>query len=335
MKLLNGIGLGTFPFASPFTKVNESEASNIVTTYLNEGGKYIDTAPTYSFGEVEILLGKILKKFKRDNFFINSSCGFVRQGNGYVKSGRYKDVIQDCEESLLRLGLNEIDLYISHTPDTETGTPFSETISAMEDLKKQGKIKAIGVSNVSLEQLKEYNQSNSVEFVQNRFSLLNQNFDEDFTDYCIDNRIGIVAFQVIERGILTEKFINTNIELSENDLRNKKPEFRKVVRSVVQNWVNDDLLPISIRYDLPLSALAIKWALSNDYIALCQCGATNTKQVLNNLKSIQSSNSDVIDEINASYEKLSDFLEKEYQQTVIEFLGISLKDTLKGSATGK
>jgi len=174
-----------------------------------------------------------------------------------------------------------------------------------------------------------------VEFVQNRFSLLNQNFDEDFTDYCIDNRIGIVAFQVIERGILTEKFINTNIELSENDLRNKKPEFRKEVRSVVQNWVKDDLLPISIRYDLPLSALAIKWALSNDYIALCQCGATNTKQVLNNLKSIQSNNSDVIDEINASYKKLSDFLEKEYQQTVIEFLGISLKDTLKGSATGK
>ncbi len=335
MKLLNGIGLGTFPFASPFTKVDESEAVNIVTTYINAGGKYIDTAPTYAFGEVEILLGKILKKFKRDNFFINTSCGFVRQGNGYIKSGRYKDVIQDCDESLLRLGLNEIDLYISHTPDTETGTPFSETISAMEDLKKQGKIKAIGVSNVLLEQLKEYNQSNNVEFVQNRFSLLNQNFDEKFTDYCIKNRIGIVAFQVIERGILTEKFIDSNIELSKNDLRNKKPEFRKGVRWVIQNWVKEDLIPISIRYDLPLSALAIKWALSNDFIALCQCGASNTKQVINNLKSIQSSNSDIIDEINAAYNKLSDFLEKEYQQSVIDFLGISVIDTLKGSATGK
>ena len=136
MKLLNGIGLGTFPFASPFTKVDESEALNIVTSYINGGGKYIDTAPTYAFGEVENLLGRILKKFNRDDFFINTSCGFIRQGNGYVKSGKYKDVIQDCEESLLRLGLNEIDLYISHTPDTETGTPFSETIAALEDLKK-------------------------------------------------------------------------------------------------------------------------------------------------------------------------------------------------------
>jgi aryl-alcohol dehydrogenase-like predicted oxidoreductase len=334
MILLNGIGLGTFPFANPFTKVDPKEAKKIVETFIDNGGKYIDTAPTYAFGAVEELLGKILKDFKRDDFFINTSCGFVRDGDGFKKSGKYDDVIKDCDESLMRLGLNEIDLYISHTPDTETNTPFSETISALDDLKKQGKIKEIGVSNVTLDQLKEYNFSNKVKYVQNRFSLLNQNIETGFTKYCLENEIGIVAFQVIERGLLTERVLN-GLKVDSSDLRNKKPEFNDNVKVIIGEWVSDNLLPISKKYQLPLTALSIKWALSNEYIAMCQCGATSTEQVKNNLKAITKTEGHLLSEIDHAYILLENRLLKEYDMSVTEFMGISMKDTTGGSASGK
>jgi len=335
MKLLNGLGLGTFPFASPFTKVDKESAKKIVATFIEHGGKYIDTSPTYAFGDVEVLLGEILKQINRDSFFINSSCGFVRNGDKYVKSGKYNDVIKECEDSLTRLGLNELDLYISHTPDTETGAPFSETIAALEELKKQGKIKAIGVSNVNLDQLKEYNESNSIQFIQNRFSLLNQNFNEKFVNYCQENEIGIIAFQVIERGLLTEKFINTKTEFDEGDLRNRKPEFEYNVRKVITQWVKSEIYPISVKYNIPISALAIKWALSKEYISLCQCGATNVNQVYSNLKAVSDEALEAIYEIDISYNRLTSSLMQKYKKSVISFMGISIEDTLKGSATGK
>jgi aryl-alcohol dehydrogenase-like predicted oxidoreductase len=334
MILLNGIGLGTFPFANPFTKVSEAEATKIVDTFIRNGGKYIDTSPTYSFGEVENLLGRILKKFNRDDFFINTSCGFIRSGDGFKKSGRYNDVIKDCDESLLRLGLDEIDLYISHTPDTETNTPFSETIAALEDLKKQGKIKGIGVSNVTLDQLKEYNETGSVRFVQNRFSLLNQSIEPNFSDYCIKENIGVVAFQVIERGLLTERILE-NITLESNDLRNRKPEFAVNIKTVIAKWVKEELLPVAKKHELPLTAIAIKWALSNEFISMCQCGATNEKQVLNNIKALNKTKSNIIQEINDAYIKLEKTLFNNYNKSVIDFLGINLKDTTGGSASGK
>ncbi|MFY0698453.1 MAG: aldo/keto reductase [Balneola sp.] len=335
MKLLNGVGLGTFPFANPFSKVDSNQARSIIKTFFKNGGEYIDTSPTYAYGEVEALLGKILKEYRRDSFFINSSCGFIRNGNSYIKSGRYNDVIRECEKSLKRLGLNELDMYISHTPDTETGTPFSETIHALETLKKQGKVKAIGVSNVNLDQLKEYNSSGSIQFIQNRFSLLNQNFEKEFIAYCKEQDIGIIAFQVIERGLLTSKFIHSINQISPKDLRMRKPEFQKKVVTVITNWVEKYLYPIAQKNNLPLPTLAIIWALAQDYISLCQCGATKPTQVEDNLKASKYQSEKIIQEIDLAYDILTQSLLKEYQKNVISFMGISIDDTLKGSSTGK
>lgn len=334
MKLLNGIGLGTFPLANPFTPVDEQTATRIVKTYLELGGQYIDTAPTYAFGKVETLLGKILKDFPRGRYFVNTSCGYVLGENGQFKvSGRYKDVIEDCEASLYRLGLDALDLYISHIPDPNT--PFEETVRAMEDLRKQGKIKNIGVSNVTLEQLKEYNKTGSIQYVQNRFSLLNQSFAPDFIAYCQAHRIGIVAYQVIERGLLTNKVVD-GIVLREGDLRHKKPEFAREIRQVIGQWVGEHLKPIAEDLETSVSALAIWWALQQPAIALCQCGATEEAHVVSNLQAItMAPPSDTLDRINASYQILADEVHKEYSQSIREYMGLAQYSIYSGSASGK
>lgn len=321
MKLLNGIGLGTFPLANPFSTISEDTAHNIVRTYLDLGGIYIHTSPIYAFGNVEILLGKVLKDYSRDKFFINTSCGYVLKDGQFKISGKYKDVIEDCEGSLKRLGINEIDLYMSHLPDTNT--PFEETMGALEDLRKQGKIKNIGVSNVSLEQLKEYNKNGSVSYLQNRFSLLNQNFDKEFTDYCKEHNIGILAYQVIERGLLTNKVID-GIKLREGDLRNKKPEFSIEIRNEIGEWVRKLLKPIADKNGIEVSALAIRWAVQRPYIALCLCGATNEGQVRDFMKvSSLNLNESLMGKMDAAYDALEDMLSQKYGKGVKEFMGIA------------
>src|SRR6266852_885911 len=111
------LGLGTFPFASPFGEVRADVAADILSGFLSRGGKYIDTAPTYAFGETESLLGRLLSVVPRDDFIINTSCGWVRRGDGYELSGAATDVRKDLEESLHRLQLDYVDVYISHMPD--------------------------------------------------------------------------------------------------------------------------------------------------------------------------------------------------------------------------
>ncbi len=333
MKLLNGIGLGTFPFASPFTPVDGKTAGSILDAYLNGGGRYIDTAPTYGLGKVEELLGELLTKYPRDRFFINTSCGHVRDGEKLRLSGKYNDVLKECDESLRRLHLDYVDLYISHVPDPET--PFTETMRALEEIKKVGKAKHIGVSNVTLEQLQEYNASGSVEFVQNRFSLINQDLPSAFQDYCKANNIGVIAYQVLDRGLLTDSVLK-KLALGENDLRRRKPEFRENVVREIGAWVGESLQPIAADANINVSTLAIWWALQQPSVALCQCGATNLKQVQQILKVPElQPMPEVLVDVDAAYGLLEKRIRDRFSQSVREFTGLATYNIYAGSPTGK
>lgn len=332
-KLLNGIGLGTFPFANPFRKIEAATASEVLHTFLRTNEKYIDVAPTYAFGQVETFLGSELKKYSRDEFFVNTSCGYILKDDKFVVSGKYADVIADCDASLQRLGFDYIDLYISHIPDVNT--PFSETMGALKELKQKGKIKRIGVSNVSLEQLKEYNADGGVEFVQNRFSLLNHSVSEEFRNYLLSNNIGLVAYQVIDRGLLTNKMLSS-FAPTEDDLRSKKPEFKPEIVQELSRWIAESVYPIAQKYGISIATLAIKWALNQDFVAMCQCGATNPKYIkdFSDVNAVNTSPS-FYSEVDAVYDALVNHLQTAYGQTVREFMGLESYNLYSGSASGK
>lgn len=197
--MFGGVGLGTFPLAGPFSPVSPEDAITILDAYFNAGGLYLDTAPTYAFGGVEKLLGSYLHGRPRESFVLSSSCGYVRDGEGYRVSGQRADVLRDAAESLERLNLDYFDIYISHIPDLNT--PLEETASALQELKDAGLARRIGVSNVTSEQLRRYRSAGDISIVQNRFSYVNRTVTQTLQDEL--SGVDMVAYQVIERGLLS------------------------------------------------------------------------------------------------------------------------------------
>jgi aryl-alcohol dehydrogenase-like predicted oxidoreductase len=220
MKKKNRVGLGTFPLADVFSKVTRKKAERIVRAFMENGGYYIDTAPLYGFGEVEKLLGRVLKDYKRGDYYLMSKCGYIdvagKTFKTVQKSGKYKDVLRECDRSLERLKTDFIDLYFVHSPDPNTS--FGETMEALEKLQKQRKIKEIGVSNVNLKEVKKYNKNGKVKCIQNRHSLINRSVGGNFEEYLLKKNIKLVPYQPIERSQLSNRVFR-GIRLREGDLR--------------------------------------------------------------------------------------------------------------------
>ena len=328
------LGLGTFPLASPFKPVLPDVALEIVKTFLRRGGKYIDTAPTYAFGETARLLGQALKDIPRGDFVINTSCGWVRDGDGYRLSGRATDVRRDFEASLERLCLDYVDVYISHFPDP--AIPFCETMAEMEKIRSEGLAKHLGVANVSLEQLREYCNHGKVEVVQNRFSMINRSLSEEFLDFCSEKKIGIVAYQSIERGLLTDRDYAETKPMN-NDLRARKPEFADGPREIIKKWVEDMIIPIARREKCTTAALSMAWTLSHPGVAVVQCGASTLAQLdtFDEARRIAVSIG-LRNEIDEAYGILCERVLQAGYESVRTMMGIGGPDPLKGlSASGR
>lgn len=324
----NRVGLGTFPLASVFSKISKDQAKDIVRNFIKQGGYYIDTAPMYGFGEVELLLGEVLKEFPRDSYYIITKCMYVDvEGKTFQtiqKSGKYDDVIRECDRSLQRMGLDFIDLYFVHSPDPNT--PFSETMNALRELKKQGKIKHIGVSNVDLAELKEFNKQGDVEFIQNRFSLINRSINQELADYLIQHNIGLIPYQVIDRGQLTGK-VNEGIDqLKEGDLRIGRTDWEPEKLNVIADWVKENVTPIAQKLGITIGQLSVAWALHQPYLSFVIVGVTNPTYIPINLKAdALRLTPEVLTEIDHAYAELEEMIKSQYGQSIREFRGLNEK----------
>lgn len=323
----NRVGLGTFPLASVFSKISKDEAKDVVRKFVNEGGYYIDTAPMYGFGDVEYLLGEVFKEFPRDRYFIATKCGYIDvEGKTFQtiqKSGKYNDVIKECDVSLKRLGIDIIDLYFMHSPDPNI--PIEETLKALEKLQEQGKIKEIGVSNVNLEELKEYNKTGKVRYIQNRFSLINKSINSQLEQYILQNNIKLVPYQVVDRGQLTGSVIE-GIQLKDGDLRIGRSDWDADKYNLISDWSKNNLLPIAKKIGITLGQLSMAWALHQSYLGFLIVGVTNPEYIAINLaaNNISLSN-EMLKEIDNAYLKLENEVKTKYGQSIREFRGLNEK----------
>lgn len=291
---MNRVGLGTYPFAGVYNPISRDQAKEIVKIFIEKDGYYIDTAPVYGFGEVEILLGEVLKNYTREKYYISTKCGYIDVvGKTYQtvqKSAKYEDIILECERSLKRLQTDYIDLYLVHWPDAHT--PFEETMRALFKLQKEGKIRAIGASNVTLGQLREYNIRGGVKFIQNRFSVIHRSISQEMETYLIDRAIQLVPYHVIDRGLLTEKV------------------FEKKGNLVIENWVKTSLSPIAKRLGITLAQLAIAWALRQTFTGFVIVGATSSTHIKTNAEAGANVLSDAsYQEIEKAYKTLENTIE--------------------------
>lgn len=312
---LTGVALGTFPFSNVFGKVTTEEAEQIVKTFLEAGVGYIQTAPYY--GGVDDLMGKILAKIPRDSYRLGTLCVKDRTSN---ISGARESIFAQCEDSLKGLGLDHLDLYLTSTP-VGTDVPFSETIAAMVELKQEGKIKAIGVCNVTLKELKEYNVNGDVSYVQNRFSILDQEADRSVRQYCAEQNIRLIPYNVIEWGLLTDKALE-NWQLSGHDLRKQVlPVFEDEPKAVIGDWVKTYLLPIARRYNTSISALVISWVLEQSAVAAALVGATKLQHIKSSLlASNLRGDVDLMKELDSAYTEFEKSIKSRFNLEVNDFL---------------
>lgn len=320
----NRVGLGTFPLASVFNTISEKDAEALVRQFIDEGGYYIDTAPLYGYGEVEKLLGRALKSIDRDKFYLITKTVKYIDDNGKVfESGKRADVIKQIDNSLHRLNLDYVDLLMVHSPDPNT--PIVETLSAIEELQQAGKVREMAVSNVNLEELKAYNKTNKIKYVQNRFSLINRSLSPEFEKYLLDNNIYLIPYHLLEIGLLTGIAFE-DFTLRKGDLRENLPYWNDENQKVIFGWVRDSLAPIAKKLGITIGQLNIAWALHKPFIDFIIAGTTKTEYLDINLKANDIKlSTEVLQEIEDKYKELEKRIQAIYGKTMRDFRGLNEK----------
>jgi aryl-alcohol dehydrogenase-like predicted oxidoreductase len=197
---------------------------------------------------------------------------------------RYDQVITACNRSLKNLNTGYIDLYQIHWPSGSMGgkvVPIEETMKAMNDLKDQGKVRAIGVSNFSRDQIEEASQYGEIVSLQPPYSLFWRHVEKDAMPFCVKNNITILAYSSMAQGILTGKFKEGH-QFLKGDHRIKNRLFAPENFKRVQNALKQ-LLPIAERNSLNLGQLALAWVMAQPNTCAI-AGARNAEQALQNAK---------------------------------------------------
>lgn len=273
---ISEVALGCWaPDQSVWTQEHDDQFFESVDTAIDNGINIFDTAECYGSGYSETLLGKALKD-RRDKIYIASKVWF-----DHLKKD---DTIKACEDSLRRLQSDYIDIYYIHYPDPQKIVEVEETMEAMLELQKRGLIRAIGISNFTIRQMKRVCAMGRVEVIQPGYSLLWRPIDEDIKPYCKENHISIIPYSPTGTGILTGKYKN-DFKLPANDDRNGSMLFsREWFSRCVE--LADKLAPIARKYGRTSAQIAINWLVMQEGITSVLLGGKNKTQILQNLESI-------------------------------------------------
>ena len=295
---------------------DKKDAIRAIHACLDLGVTSLDTAPIYGFGQSEEIVGEAIKG-KRDSYEILTKCGmrwegtkgdyfFTTNDNSGVQrdihtySGR-DSIIAECEDSLRRLGTDYIDLYQVHWPDSTT--PIEEAMEAFHTLLEQGKIRAAGVSNYSVEQMEQ--ASSVVELSSNQvpYSMVRRDIEQDVLPWCMDHDCGILAYSPLQRGLLTGK-ITPDYPFAPGDNRPETPHF-KINNLIRTNKFLDKIRPLAEEKGATLSQLVIAWTLCQPGITVALVGARTEEQVKQNAGALEVQlSADEVNMINQKLEKL-------------------------------
>lgn len=320
----NRVGLGTFPLVGVFNEIDPKDAENVIRHFLDNGGYYIDTAPMYGNGEMEKLLGNVLKSYPRESYYLISKTVYHVDDSGEViKSGKYSDIMEHIDKSLSRLGVEYLDQLMVHSPDKNVS--IDETLRAIEKIQLDGKAKELSVSNVDLSELKQFNQNGNIKYVENRYSFISRSIDAEFEKYLLGNNIKLIPYHLLEIGLLTGSAFD-NFKLREGDLRNKLPYWNDENQKVIFEFVRTKLSPIAKKLGLTIGQLNMAWALSQKIIDFIIVGTTKTKYVDINLKANDIHlPSDVLVELENIYIEFESEIKEKYKMSLREFRGLNEK----------
>jgi len=275
---------------------DDAESIRAIQKAIDLGINLIDTAPAYGFGRSEAVVGKAIKG-RRDKVVLATKAGLWWDdargsyfsdfdGKKIYRSLRPDTLRIEIENSLKRLGVDCIDLYQTHWPSVPPNfTPIADTMAALLAFKDQGKIRALGVSNVSLAELKENIRCGRVVSDQLRYSMLNRDAEKEILPYCAKKNIATLTYMSLEQGLLTGKIGMDRVFKPEEFRANAfwngwlMPANRRRVLDLLARWKE-----LTDKYQCTLAQLVLAWTAAQPGVTHVLAGGRNLQQVTENAK---------------------------------------------------
>ena len=288
---ISAIGFGCWEIGGGYGSIEETDFIKAINRALEIGINSFDTAEAYGFGASEKSLAKALGSRRKEAVIT------TKFGVGYPDTPNYRDstrkrVMESIEKSLKALNTDYVDVYLIHWPDRNV--PFEEPMRALDDLVKQGKVRAVGLSNFKLNEIEACMKTRRVDVVQYCWNMFDRRMQKEIFPYCRENGIGVMAYGSLAYGMLTGT-LSEEKTFEKNDWRSKRGQlgninlfqhlfgpdhFLKNLRAV------EELKGVAKRYNKTLPQLALNWTLSNPVISTALVGCRNPGEVDDNAGSL-------------------------------------------------
>src|SRR5277367_25434 len=285
---ISAVGFGCWEIGGGYGSIEESDFIKAVGRALDAGLNSFDTAEAYGFGASEKSLAKALGKRRKEAVIT------TKFGVGYPDTPNYRDstrkrVMDSIEKSLKALETDYVDVYLIHWPDRNV--PFEEPMRALDDLVKQGKVKAVGLSNFKLNEIEECMKTRRVDVVQYCWNMFDRRMQKEIFPYCRDHSIGVMAYGSLAYGVLTGTLTEEKA-FEKGDWRSRRGQlgninlaqhlfgpdhFLKNLRSV------EELKGVAKRYGKSLPQLSLRWTTSNPVVSTALVGCRSAGEVDDNV----------------------------------------------------
>jgi aryl-alcohol dehydrogenase-like predicted oxidoreductase len=253
------IGLGTWAMGGwMWGGTDEAQSIATIRSAIDRGVTLIDTAPVYGFGRSEEIVGKALEGSLRHKVRIATKVGLAWKDGVVYRDSRPARIRQEIEDSLRRLRTDVIDLYQVHWPDFET--PIAETARAIEDLRREGKIRAIGVSNFSPTQMRMFSADAQLDAVQPPYNLFERAIEADVLPHAVGAGLAILSYGALCRGLLSGR-MTLKTKFEGDDLRKIDPKFQGKRVGQYLAAVAELKKLARERFGKSVLALAVRWVL--------------------------------------------------------------------------
>ena len=278
---LTTVGLGTWALGGPWQygwgPQDDDEALGAILEALDAGINWIDTAPAYGLGHSEELVGQALKQTEHTPL-IATKCGILwNDKKEKVTCLKKESIRRECEDSLRRLGVDVLDLYHMHWPDPDEDV--EEAWEEMARLADEGKVRYLGVSNFSVEQIERVRKIYPVVSLQPPYSMLHRGVEDGLLEYCTQVNIGVVVYSPMQRGLLTGRFDTDRLAgLAIDDHRRRDPDFQEPRFTAIMELV-EKLTAIAKRHRKTCAQLAISWVLRRAEVTAAIVGARRPGQI--------------------------------------------------------
>ena len=285
---VSAIGFGCWEIGGTYGRIDEGEFRRAVARAIDGGITCFDTAEAYGMGISEEALAGALG-LRRNDIVIATKFGV-----GYEEMPNRRDssrvrVLASIDKSLQRLRTDHVDIYLVHWPDPNT--PLDETMAALDDVVRQGKVRCVGVSNFRLAQIEEAMRTRRIDVVQYAWNMFDRRMQADIFPYCRANQVAVMAYGSLAYGMLSGTF-HLGMSFDENDWRSKRGDlgnlnlFRTLFgpEHFARNLAAvEELKRLAGKYGKSLPQLALRWTLSNPVVGTALVGFRTPAEVSENL----------------------------------------------------